>query len=75
MIEFLHLTVKATFQTGNVRGELQKGEGLALQNDGITKLLSDSIIPKTGNKYWIPSLASLIKRLQNYDAKLNNQLD
>ena len=50
MLKFPRLIVKTTLKTGKVRGALHKGEGLALQNDGITKLVGISMIPKTGNK-------------------------
>ena len=50
IIKFPELIVKTLLKTGKVKGKSQKGEGLALQNNGITKLVGICIIPKTGNK-------------------------
>jgi len=51
MIKFPELIVKTLLTTGNVKGKLLKGKGLALQNDGSTKLVGISMIPKTTNKF------------------------
>ena len=50
MLKFPKFIVKTLLKTGKVKGRLHEGEGLALQNNGITKLVGISIIPKTGNK-------------------------
>ncbi len=50
MLKFPELIVKTVLKTGKVKGKLHEGEGFPLQNDGITKLVGISIIPKTGNK-------------------------
>ena len=49
ILKFPNLIVKTLLKTGKVKGKLHKGEGFALQNDGTTKLVGISIIPKTGN--------------------------
>ncbi len=49
-LKFPELIVKTLLKTGKVKGKLHEGEGLALQNNGTTKLVGISIIPKTGNK-------------------------
>ena len=50
VLSFPELIVKTLLTTGKVKGKLHKGEGLVLQNNGITKLVGISIIPKTGHK-------------------------
>ena len=50
IIKFPELIVKTLLKTGKVKGKLHEGEGLVLQNNGKTKLVGISIIPKTGNK-------------------------
>ena len=50
MIKFPELKVKTLLKTGKVKGKLHEGEGRAIQNDGNTKLVGISTIPKTGNK-------------------------
>ncbi len=50
IFKFPDLLVKTLLTTGKVKGNLHEAEGLALQNDGITKLVGISIIPPTGNK-------------------------
>ena len=49
MVKFPALIVKTLLNTGKVKGKLHEGEGLVLQNNGITKLVGISTIPKTGN--------------------------
>ena len=50
IIQFPELRVKTLLKTGKVKGELHKAEGHALQDNGLTKLVGISLIPKTGNK-------------------------
>ena len=50
MVEFPKLIVKTLLKTGKVKGKLHVGEGLVLQNNGETKLVGISMIPKTGNR-------------------------
>jgi len=50
VLTFPELIVKTLLKTGKVKGKLHEGKGLALQNNGTTKLVGISIIPKTGNK-------------------------
>jgi len=50
IIKFPELIVKTLLKTGKVKGKLHEGEGNLLQNNGTTKLVGISIIPKTGNK-------------------------
>ena len=50
MLKFPELIVKTILTTGEVKGKLHEGEGLVLQNNGTTKLVGISIIPKTGNE-------------------------
>ena len=50
MVEFPPLIVKTLLKTGKVKGKIHEGEGLVLQNNGTTKLVGISKIPKTGNK-------------------------
>jgi len=50
IIEFPKLIVKTLLKTGKVKGQLHEGEGLVLQNNGITKLVGIATIPKTGNQ-------------------------
>ena len=50
ILKFPKLIVKTLLKTGKVTGKLHAGEGLVLQNNGTTKLVGISIIPKTGNK-------------------------
>ena len=50
ILKFPELIVNTLLKTGKVKGNLHEAEGLALQNNGTTKLVGISIIPKTGNK-------------------------
>ena len=50
ILKFPELIVQTLLKTGKVKGNLHQGEGLVLQNNGATKLVGISIIPKTGNK-------------------------
>jgi len=50
MRKFPELIVKTLLKTGKVKGKSHESEGLALQNNGRTKLVGISIIPITGNK-------------------------
>ena len=50
MLRFPGLIVKTLLTTGRVKGQLHKGKGLILQNNGTIKLVGISMIPKTGNK-------------------------
>ena len=50
MLQFPELIVNTLLTTGKVKGNLQEGEGQALQKNGKTKLVGISTIPKTGNK-------------------------
>jgi len=50
ILKFPELIVKTLLKTGKVKGKSHEGEGLALQNNGKTKLVGISIIPKTGHK-------------------------
>ncbi len=50
IIEFPGLIVNTLLKTGKVKSQLHEGEGQVLQNNGKTKLVGISIIPKTGNK-------------------------
>ena len=50
IFKFPKLRVKTILKTGKVKGQLHQGEGHVLQNNGTTKLVGISIIPKTGNK-------------------------
>ena len=49
-LKFPNLIVKTLLKTGKVKGKLHEGEGLALQNNGKTKLVGIAMIPITGNK-------------------------
>ena len=49
MIKFPDLLVKTTLKTGKVKSKLHEAEGQILENNGKTKLVGISIIPKTGN--------------------------
>ena len=50
VIKFPELIVKTLLKTGKVKGRLHKAEGHVIQNDGTTKLVGISQIPKTDNK-------------------------
>ncbi len=50
MIKFPELIVKTLLTTGNVKSKLHEGEGHTLQNNGSTKLVGISMIPKTSNQ-------------------------
>tara|TARA_Y100001968_G_scaffold326938_1_gene370965 strand:+ start:552 stop:1082 length:531 start_codon:yes stop_codon:yes gene_type:complete len=50
MLKFPALMISTSLKTGEVKGRLNKGEGLVLQNNGKTKLVGICIIPLTGNK-------------------------
>ena len=50
ILKFPELIVNTLLKTGKVKGNLHEAEGLPLQNNGTTKLVGISIIPKTGNK-------------------------
>tara|TARA_Y100001968_G_scaffold258550_1_gene245530 strand:+ start:410 stop:940 length:531 start_codon:yes stop_codon:yes gene_type:complete len=50
MLKFPDLIVKTSLETGKVKGIIHEAEGVVLQNNGTTKLVGISIIPKTGNK-------------------------
>ena len=50
MLKFPNLIIKTVLKTGKVKSKLHEGEGLLLQNNGTTKLVGISIIPRTGNK-------------------------
>jgi len=50
MLKFPKLIVETLLTSGKVKGKLHEGEGHVLQNNGKTKLVGISIIPKTGNK-------------------------
>ena len=50
MLKFPNLIVKALLTTGKVKGRLHKSEGLVIQDNGTTKLVGISLIPKTDNK-------------------------
>ena len=50
IVQFPELIVKTCLKTGKVKGKIHKGEGLALQSNGTTKLVGIATIPKTGNK-------------------------
>ncbi len=50
MLKFPGLIVKTLLRTGKVKSKLHQAEGLVLQNNGKTKLVGISIIPKTGNQ-------------------------
>ena len=50
IVQFPDLLVKTSLITGKVKGNLHEGEGLTLQENGKTKLVGISIIPRTGNK-------------------------
>ena len=50
IFKFPKLRVKSFLKTGKVKGKLHQGEGRVLQNNGTTKLVGISMIPKTGNK-------------------------
>tara|TARA_B100000945_G_scaffold98409_1_gene77081 strand:+ start:418 stop:957 length:540 start_codon:yes stop_codon:yes gene_type:complete len=50
MLKFPNLIVKTSLTTGKIKGKLHEGEGHVLQNNGMTKLVGISIIPRTGNK-------------------------
>ena len=50
IIEFPGLIVNTLLKTGKVKSQLHEGEGQVLQNNGKTKLVGISRIPKTGNK-------------------------
>ena len=50
ILKFPELIVKTLLTTGKVKSKLHEEEGLVLQNNGTTKLVGISIIPKTGNK-------------------------
>ena len=49
-LKFPELIVNSLLKTGKVKGQLHEGEGFPLQNNGTTKLVGISIIPKTDNK-------------------------
>ena len=50
VIKFPDLLVTSLLETGQVKGQLHQGNGLALQKNGRAKLVGVSIIPPTGNK-------------------------
>ena len=50
ILKFPELIVKTFLKTGKVKGKLHTGEGLVMQNNGITNLVGIAMIPKTGNK-------------------------
>ena len=50
ILKFPQLIVKTLLKTAKVKGKLHRGEGLAIQNNGTTKLVGVSTIPKTGSK-------------------------
>ena len=50
IIKFPYLFVKTSLQTGPVKGQLYKEEGLVLQKNGKAKLVGVSTIPPTGNR-------------------------
>tara|TARA_B100000965_G_scaffold401365_1_gene425075 strand:- start:381 stop:911 length:531 start_codon:yes stop_codon:yes gene_type:complete len=50
MLEFPELKVKTLLTTGKVQGKLHQGKGEIIQNNGKTKLVGISTIPRTGNK-------------------------
>ena len=50
IIEFPGLIVNTLLKTGKVKSQLHEGEGKVIQNNGKTKLVGISVIPKTGNK-------------------------
>jgi len=50
IIRFPELLVKTNLTTRKVKSKLHEANGLAIQNNGKTKLVGVSIIPITGNK-------------------------
>ena len=50
IVKFPELIVKTVLKTGKVKGKLHEVEGIVLQDNGTTKLVGISTIPKTGNK-------------------------
>tara|TARA_Y100001968_G_C19110174_1_gene596814 strand:+ start:95 stop:397 length:303 start_codon:yes stop_codon:yes gene_type:complete len=51
ILKFPQLTIKTLLKTGKVKGKLQRSEGLAIQKNGITKLVGIALIQKTGNRF------------------------
>ena len=51
IIKFPKLIVKTLLTTGNVKGNSHEGKGQIIQNNGKTKLVGISTIPKSGNKF------------------------
>ena len=51
IIKFPKLIVNTSLTTGNVKGNLHEGKGQIIQNNGKTKLVGISTIPKSGNKF------------------------
>ena len=49
-LKFPFLIVNTLLKTGKVKGRLLEGEGIVIQNNGMTKLVGVAMIPKTGNK-------------------------
>ena len=49
-VKFPELMVKTLLTTGKVKGKLHEGKGQIIQNNGKTKLVGISKIPKTGNR-------------------------
>ena len=49
-LKFPELIVNTLLKTGKVKGKLHEEEGQVLQENGKTKLVGISTIPKTGNK-------------------------
>ena len=49
-LKFPALIVNSLLKTGKVKGKLHEEEGQVLQENGKTKLVGISTIPKTGNK-------------------------
>ena len=51
IIKFPKLIVNTSLTTGNVKGNSHEGKGQIIQNNGKTKLVGISTIPKSGNKF------------------------
>ena len=49
IIKFPDLLIKTLLTTGTIKGKLHTGEGIVLQENGKTKLVGISMIPRTGN--------------------------
>jgi len=50
MLKFTELIIQTLLKTGKVKSKLHKAKSINLKQNGLTKLLGISLVPKTGNK-------------------------